>query len=45
MKKCVILEIESRAEFENRLNKYLADGYKVEALLSETNDKIFELEI
>lgn len=40
MKKCVILEIESRAEFENIMNKYLADGYKVEA--SSCNSKCYK---
>lgn len=41
MKKCVILEIESRAEFENKMNEYLSEGYKVEA--SSCNSKYYKV--
>lgn len=31
MKKCVILEIEDKVDFENQLNKYISSGYKIES--------------
>ena len=31
MKKCVVLEMENKTDFENAMNDYLSDGYKVEA--------------
>ena len=31
MKKCVILEMENSNDFENAMNVYLYDGYKVES--------------
>lgn len=40
MKKCVVLEIESRVEFENKMNEYLSEGYKVEA--SSCNSKYYK---
>lgn len=40
MKKCVVLEIESRAEFENKMSEYLSEGYKVEA--SSCNSKYYK---
>lgn len=40
MKKCVVLEIESRVEFENKMNEYLSERYKVEA--SSCNSKYYK---
>ena len=40
MKKCVVIEIESRVEFENKMNEYLSEGYKVEA--SSCNSKYYK---
>ena len=40
MKKCVVLEIESRVEFENKMNEYLSEGCKVEA--SSCNSKYYK---
>ena len=31
MKKCVVLEMENHIAFENVMNNYLSEGYKVEA--------------
>ena len=31
MKKCVILEMENSKDFEEAMNDYLDDGYKVES--------------
>ena len=40
MKKCVVLEIENHIDFENVMNNYLADGYKVGA--SSCNSKYYK---
>lgn len=40
MKKCVILEIEDKADFENQLNKYISSGYKIES--SSCNSKYYK---
>ena len=40
MKKCVVLEMENKTDFENAMNDYLPDGYKVEA--SSCNSKYYK---
>ena len=40
MKKCIVLEMENKTDFENVMNKYLSDGYKVEA--SSCNSKYYK---
>lgn len=40
MKKCVVLEMENKVDFENQMNNYLSDGYKVEA--SSCNSKYYK---
>lgn len=40
MKKCVVLEMENHIAFENRINDYLSDGYKVES--SSCNSKYYK---
>ena len=40
MKKCVVLEMENKIDFENVMNDYLSDGYKVEA--SSCNSKYYK---
>lgn len=40
MKKCVILEMENRVDFENKMNEYLSEGYNVEA--SSCNSKYYK---
>ena len=40
MKKCVVLEMENKTDFENSMNDYLSDGYKVEA--SSCNSKYYK---
>lgn len=40
MKKCIVLEMENKIDFENAMNKYLSDGYKVEA--SSCNSKYYK---
>ena len=40
MKKCVVLEMENKTDFENAMNDYLSDGYKVEA--SSCNSKYYK---
>ena len=40
MKKCIVLEIESKTDFENAMNDYLSDGYKVET--SSCNSKYYK---
>lgn len=39
-KKCVILEMENCKDFENKMNKYLSKGYKVES--SSCNSKYYK---
>ena len=39
-KKCVILEIENKVDFENKMNEYLTKGYKVET--SSCNSKYYK---
>ena len=39
-KRCVILEIENKVDFENRINEYLTKGYKIEA--SSCNSKYYK---
>ena len=40
MKKCIILEIENKTDFENEMNEYLSNGYKIEA--SSCNSKYYK---
>lgn len=40
MKKCIVLEMENKTDFENAMNKYLSDGYKVET--SSCNSKYYK---
>lgn len=40
MKKCVVLEMENKIDFENAMNDYLSDGYKIEA--SSCNSKYYK---
>lgn len=40
MKKCVILEMENSKDFENAMNDYLDDGYKVES--SSCNSRYYK---
>lgn len=40
MKKCIILEIENKTDFENKMNEYLSNGYKIEA--SSCNSKYYK---
>ena len=40
MKKCIVLEMENKTDFENAMNDYLSDGYKVEA--SSCNSKYYK---
>lgn len=40
MKKCIILEIENKTNFENKMNEYLSEGYKIEA--SSCNSKYYK---
>ena len=40
MKKCIVLEMESKADFEKSMNDYLSDGYKVET--SSCNSKYYK---
>lgn len=40
MKKCVVLEMENKADFENKMNEYLSSGYKVET--SSCNSKYYK---
>ena len=40
MKKCIILEIENKTDFENKMNEYLSEGYKIEA--SSCNSKYYK---
>lgn len=40
MKKCIVLEMESKIDFERSMNDYLSDGYKVEA--SSCNSKYYK---
>ena len=40
MKKCIILEIENKTDFENKMNEYLSKGYKIEA--SSCNSKYYK---
>ena len=40
MKKCVVLEMENKIDFENAMNDYLSDGYQVEA--SACNSKYYK---
>ena len=39
-KKCIVLEIENKTDFESKMNKYLSKGYKVEA--SSCNSKYYK---
>lgn len=39
-KRCVILEIENKIDFENKMNEYLTIGYKIEA--SSCNSKYYK---
>lgn len=39
-KRCVILEIENKVDFENKMNEYLSKGYKIEA--SSCNSKYYK---
>lgn len=38
--KCIILEIENKTDFENKMNEYLSEGYKIEA--SSCNSKYYK---
>ena len=40
MKKCVVLEMEDKHDFEERINAYLSVGYKIEA--SSCNSKYYK---
>lgn len=40
MKKCIVLEMENKIDFENAMNNYLLRGYKVEA--SSCNSKYYK---
>lgn len=40
MKKCIILEIENKTDFENKMNECLSEGYKIEA--SSCNSKYYK---
>ena len=40
MKKCVVLEMENKIDFENAINDCLSDGYKVET--SSCNSKYYK---
>lgn len=40
MKLCIVLEMETSRDFENELNKYLSQGYKIEA--SSCNSKYYK---
>lgn len=40
MKKCVILEMENKVDFENKMNEYLSGSYKVEA--NSCNSKYYK---
>ena len=40
MKKCVVLEMENKYDFEKALNDHLDDGYKIEA--SSCNSKYYK---
>lgn len=40
VKKCVVIEIESAIDFEQMLNKYMYQGYKIEA--SSCNSKYYK---
>lgn len=40
MKNCVILEMENSNDFENAMNDYLGDGYKVES--SSCNSRYYK---
>ena len=39
-KRCVILEIENKVDFENKMNEHLTKGYKIEA--SSCNSKYYK---
>lgn len=39
-KRCAILEIENKVDFENKMNKYLDKGYKIES--SSCNSKYYK---
>ncbi len=41
MKYCVILEMENSNDFENAMNDYLDDGYKVES--SSCNSRYYKV--
>ena len=40
MKKCIVLEIENKTDFENKMNEYLSEGYRIEA--SSCNSKYYK---
>ena len=40
MKKCIILEIKNKTDFENKMNEYLSEGYRIEA--SSCNSKYYK---
>ena len=40
MKKCIVLEMENHRAFENVMNNYLSEAYKVEA--SSCNSKYYK---
>ena len=40
MKKCIVLEMEDKNDFERTMNDYLSDGYKIEA--SSCNSKYYK---
>lgn len=40
MKKCVVLEMENYIAFENVMNNYISEGYKVE--VSSCNSKYYK---
>lgn len=40
MKKCIVLEMESKIDFEKSMNDYLSIGYKVET--SSCNSKYYK---
>lgn len=40
MKKCIVLEMESKIDFEKSMNDYLSIGFKVEA--SSCNSKYYK---
>lgn len=41
MKKCIVLEMENKNDFEKLMNDYLSDGYRVET--SSCNSKYYKV--